>query len=427
MKNKTLLLTGLFTLCNGYSSVTAQSLQTNDLLNDTLKKVDTDGEYLQAVYVKKDIAKLLSYAEDLKKAVIASDPKFEVGENLEITELLTDLGIADYVSTARSDKRVYPIWINKLYTNTGGKFNGINSIYGGVNEKFSVTDFAPASSDLALQMRLDLRQLPAFIEKAATQLGKTNELEAIFKAENPNLAGMTPMDILAKINLRVNLVVDFDEKAQLPLPIGSVATPNIVARIDNASWAWALIEGPLIESSGLPWKKQVKGDVTLLTLPEELKEKFMGFLPVISVDKKHIWLASSEAFLNKALDEKGDKLKDNRAFQRTLKNLPESGNYLAYMSEDFQSEIVKIYKNNEDKLLAANKEFAIFQPLINEMIEDVTSSGTAMAAVIDVDETGILAATSSPFTLKNYISKFISALSNASSLISNSLLFKDNL
>ena len=55
MKNKFPIFAGLFALSGSYSGLTAQSLQTNILLNEALKKVDTDGEYLQASYVKKDI------------------------------------------------------------------------------------------------------------------------------------------------------------------------------------------------------------------------------------------------------------------------------------------------------------------------------------------------------------------------------------
>lgn len=410
MKNKFPIFAGLFALSGSYSGLTAQSLQTNILLNEALKKVDTDGEYLQASYVKKDIEKLFSYADDLTKAIALSDTKFSYLENLKTSELLTDLGFGDYIATAKSDKRVHPIWNNKQYTYTAGKFNGINSIFGGTTEKIAVTSFAPETSDLALQMRLDLRKFAPLIEKTAGQLGQTSMMEALLKTERPELAGMTAMEALAKLNIRASLVVDLDEDTQMELPVGSLSTPDVVIRIDNAAWIWELIEEPLMKSSGLPWQKKVTGDVTSLSLPKELEKNFMGYLPVIHVDKKYIWIASKEAFLKKALDEKGEKLKDNRAFKRTIKDMPEGGNWLAYISEDFQSELVKLYRNNEKKWLAKDEDFAILQPLINEVIEDITGSTTPMAAVLDLDEDGILTVINSPFTFKNYIGKMSSHL-----------------
>lgn len=377
-------------------------IKLNSLLDETAAKVDTDGEYLQMNYMKNDITNLLEYADFIIGLIKKSDTEVDIPKDLDIHALADSLGLNDFVAMAASNKKVYSAWNNKVYTYNNGSVKGINSFYGGSEEKFAVIDFAPEQADIALQMRLDLRQLTPMIEKIAKQFGKTKEMERDMKKPVPELAGMTPFELLEKINIRASIAVELDRKTRINLPEANVATPHVVARLDNASWVWEFVEPVLMEESGLPWKREVLGEVKTYTLPVEMAPEMMGYLPVIRVDSKHIWIATKVSTLDAALSD-APKLKDNKGYNRTMMSLPKAGNWLAYVSEEFQDETIDIYRQFEAKEIVNNPDFESAKPIIDQLIKDLTSTGSGIAAVIDVDDKGVLAVVRGPIPFKNYI------------------------
>ena len=216
---------------------------------------------------------------------------------------------------------------------------------------------------------------------------------AEFKAEMAKpvpMMEMTNSELLQKLDLRFNLVIDLDATDKLPTPIGAFDKPHIVGRIDGAAWAWAKAGGQLLGLTGLPFEKTEANGVTTYSLPAEMAENFMGYSPVISVDsnKNHIWVASSPEFLTKSSSGKNT-LAESAAFKATMAGLPKEGVSMTYMSKDFATFLTQTLTTfKSGGMLEEAGEEAKTQ--IDNALEQLAKVKNGAAQVISTDADGIL-------------------------------------
>jgi len=144
--------------------------------------------------------------------------------------------------------------------------------------------------------------------------------------------------------------------------------------------------------------------VKTYTLPAEAADRMLGYSPIIQITKDSIWLASKPSIL-KAAQSDGKKLKDGAAFKKTMATLPQSGNSLAYISEDFIAELVAQYKSADKAGHLDDPDFQAAKPLVDKLIADLTKPGSGIAAVIDVDQNGMNSVLRVPFPTKNYLTQ----------------------
>jgi hypothetical protein len=170
------------------------------------------------------------------------------------------------------------------------------------------------------------------------------DMQKGMKEEVPNL-GMNASALLGKLNFRVNIAIDLDDKVKLALPmVGELDKPRIVARLDGLTWIWNKIGDDMIAESGMPLeKKEVDGIITY-SLPPQMAAQFMGYLPVLSIDKNkdQIWISSSPDFLKRSMSEE-ESLANSPAYKETVKGLAQKGNTLGYMSKDFADLLIKLH------------------------------------------------------------------------------------
>jgi len=156
---------------------------------------------------------------------------------------------------------------------------------------------------------------------------------------------MTASALLSKLNVRVNIAIDLDDKVKLALPmVGELDKPRVVVRLDGLAWLWDKMGDDMIAESGMPLQKKEEGGVITYSLPAEMAAQFMGYSPVIAIDKNknQIWISSSPEFLKRSMDGK-ETLANSLAYKGTMQGLPATGNAMAYMSKDFADLLLKLH------------------------------------------------------------------------------------
>ena len=139
------------------------------------QKVDADGDFLQLNKFDGDIATLIEYGElalDIAKIEVS-----EIPANLQVAKIFKVLGLDAMKASALSSKKVDGSWNNKSYLYTGGSDKGILSMYGETDAAYVVTNFAPETTDIAVQLRMDLRQATQIITEIAAAVGQNEMME----------------------------------------------------------------------------------------------------------------------------------------------------------------------------------------------------------------------------------------------------------
>lgn len=335
--------------------------------------------------------KFTDYLEIAEKAI---ETKADgLTEGFTSRDIFKAIGLENIMTYAQSSTPRGTEWINKIRLNNGGKNEGALKLLLDTQHKgLSVPTMAPAGTDLALQLSINLSSLEPLIA-GVMKAAASDEDKAEFKAEMAKpvpMMEMTNSELLQKLDLRFNLVIDLDATEKLPTPIGAFDKPHLVGRIDGAAWAWAKAGGQLLGLTGLPFEKTEANGVTTYSLPAEMTENFMGYSPVISVDsnKNHIWVASSPEFLTKSSSGKNT-LAESAAFKATMAGLPKEGVSMTYMSKDFATFLTQTLTTfKSGGMLEEAGEEAKTQ--IDNALEQLAKVKNGAAQVISTDAVGIL-------------------------------------
>lgn len=289
-------------------------------------------------------------AKDLldKLAKLITEEAKKEGEDVDGKAILNVLGLSDINSYAMSSEKDGTEWKNLMFLENGGSDKGIFSLMGKKGADFSAPNMCPTGSDLVFQMDLDLRTVEDLIRNIMkvgnAPKDESQDFEDTMKEEIPEL-GMTTSALLSQLNVRVNLAIDLDDKVKMALPmVGEMDKPRVVIRLDGLAWMWDKMGDDMIAESGMPFQKKEEGGVSTYSLPPEMAAQFMGYAPILSIDKNknHIWIASSPEFLKRSTD--GDEtLANSIAYKGTMKDLPAKGNAMAYMSKDFADLLIKLH------------------------------------------------------------------------------------
>jgi len=324
----------------------------------------------------------------------------EAGEEVDAKAILTALGLNEINSYAMSSEKDGTMWKNHLFLHNKGSDNGIFPLLGKKNADFTVPNLAPADSDLAFQLELDLKtveKLIASVMKAANAPADAVEEFNSGMAEQVPMLNMTTSELLAKLEVRLNVVLDLDPTVKLALPmVGQIDTPNLLIRIDGVGWAASKVADEFIANVGIPFEKKEADGVTTFSLPAAMAAQFMGYSPVITIDTKSdtVSVATTPEFLAKCIGG-GDKLAKSADFKAATAGLSQKGNTMTYVSVEagqFFVRLMEIAQANgmlehmgAEEKAQLDKSFA----LIKKMDKDAFSSFSRTDDGILVSEKGL--------------------------------------
>jgi len=367
----------LFVLPALFSMITSHSLA--QVIHPDLKiaasKVDLSAESIQLNKYSGDIGALTQYMELFFNIVKESDHNVPAG--LNVKGMVDVLALDKLRAGSSSSAKVDNAWLNYSYIDTGGSEEGIFSLLGRKNQPQVVPTICPVGTDIAVQLELDLRKVEQMIYGIAEMTGDTEKIDATFGEVPPELE-MTFSEALAKMNVRVNLMLDLDANDEIPLPIGNIGRPLMAARVDGISWLWPIMEKQLVEN---PLVELHEKDGLLILKPTnegvlEMKKSRVGSLFQII------------------------KLSPLVVYKQAMEKLPKTANSMVYVSEDLLKKLSEVYMKLRDTGLMGEK-FKKAEPLMSRFLEDLTESDKGWIMSVAKDETGILTASRGPFATKH--------------------------
>ncbi|MGJ8673570.1 hypothetical protein [Rubritalea sp.] len=349
---------------------------------------------------------------DLIGKALDTSAKDELPEDLNKEELYKILGLESIKSYSQSSSPDGTEWINKIQLDNGGNHEGIFKLLSSSKHKgLSAADIAPAGADLAGQISFNLASVEPMIKSIAKLSGEEDlaEIENGMKEEVPQL-GMTGSDLLKKLDLRLNFVLDLDEAQKIPTPFGELDKPNLTIRIDGLSWIWEKVGPMVIGGSGLPFSKTDEGETSTYALPEEMAAQFMGYSPVLKVDKAgdFIWLSSTSDFLNKCSSGENT-LAQSDAFKATMKGLPSDGQIFGYASKSFYNFFDQAIGSMEQQGMLDGAD-EVTKNQLNTARKHMTKVTHGAAQLLTTDSTGILWSERGVQTIEQQILEAMKAL-----------------
>ncbi len=321
-----------------------------------------------------------------KLAKLITDAAKDGGEDVDGAAILKVLGLGDVNSYAYSSEKQGSEFLNLLYLENAGSKKGIWPLLGGKSTKLSVPAMAPDGTDFAMQLRVNLKTLEALMNELMVTAKADEDEIGDFKdsmAEMVPGTDMTVSDLLGNINLRLNIALDLDKNEKLDSPMGQIDKPRMVIRIDNIKWIWPTIEKQIADAE-LPLNKVEKDGVITYTLPNQMADGMMGYLPMISMDtnKDQLWISSSQEFLTKCQSGENT-LAKSMAFQAAMKGLPKDGSSFTYMSKDMADLIVeKIEEMKEGGMIDESPE-------MESMLKQLKGVQLGAVSNFTKDDTGV--------------------------------------
>lgn len=358
-----------------------------------VNKSAEDFEAAKADVMLKDLADMMTKAAK------------EEGQDIDANAMLKILGLAAIDSYAYSSDKQGEEYLNLIYVHDNGANEGIFKLLGGQSAKYTVPSMTPAGTDLAMQMQLNLATLEQMIKGLMTAGSASDEdmaeFEESMKEEVPEM-NMNVSALLKKININVNFALDLDPEEQLNLPfpgIGAIDKPRLVARVDNASFAWPALD-KMLKNPDIALVRTEKDGIIVFKPAPEMQAMMMGYAPLFVMDTKkdQLWFATSQDFLG--LCKSGENtLADDENFQATMKGFPKKGNAIFYMSKDLAKFVIEMVENQiEAGNLEKNEE-------INKMLTQLKAVETGLVQTYTRDETGAHVGSRSSESVKDSVSE----------------------
>jgi len=252
----------------------------------------------------------------------------------------------------------------KSFLRIPGERKGIFKLVGGAAHEFDILKYAPRDTEFFNCFDLDpaaaLSELRRILPKAGG--------EAALQDFNSNFAqtgtelGVDPEKIIYSLGGEFGIIGTFNREKKITLTSGKgeatlLSSPRvgILARVKDASLYEAI--HVVLKKQGIECKEEVGEKVKMLFLPESRVGEY-SITPAFGFDGNFVIFSSHIEYLEKILDSGEGKINlgSNALFQKMIKELPNKGNELFYLSESCSSEMMTFSKNLIEHLMKMNSK-----------------------------------------------------------------------
>ncbi|MFC4993905.1 hypothetical protein [Rubritalea tangerina] len=240
--------------------------------------------------------------------------------------------------------------------------------------------YAPASTDIALQLSLDLSHFEDLYLAYHSALNQRDQARAWL--DQP-IGSLTLAQHLKELHPRLHLTIDFEDDTSLNLGNKSIGRPQCLLRIDGMSRPLEKLLQHYVKTRGVPFKKNPAGNYQL---PAYLAEAMANYLPVIRFNhtSDQTIIASSTQTLERMAD-RDDEIVDDPNFLKTWQPMPARAHSKLYISKRavhgfrllFQQAMKEKWTDNP--IIIENK--LALTAAVNQL--DATEFGLAFALVSD--------------------------------------------
>ncbi len=291
------------------------------------------------------IAEVKAFYDDL----VATDDEGKIPRDFDLERLLLDLGIHEIDALGYSALAQETGYRNKLFIAADGPKHGLLRLLCEPPQPFKVATFAPEAADAAFEFEVPLAGLKSLIETVGARLEPVTEmdLQAGFLNQPVPNAPFTWETLLTKASGRISgFVVTHDYQLELSLDKEmEVPATDVVITHWNGEWIFQQLSIGL-GVAGDDRVKKTEGDGFTqfeLLLPVEVSLGF--YKPVIYFDESSgaLHISTRARILKQAL-EPGRKLSDKAAYRLSMKDLPDKGTSMTFVSQELYSEFAKLFR-----------------------------------------------------------------------------------
>ncbi|MFC5051506.1 hypothetical protein ACFPK9_12915 [Rubritalea spongiae] len=255
--------------------------------------------------------------------------------------------------------------------------------------------FAPESTDIAVQVTINLETLSELIQQYHTLIGSNTQANSIL---DQKIANSSLHDLLASPKTTFHLCIDFDENKELFLGKESIGYPHFAFRIDGNHALFESILLHYIKTRNALFTQTKTKSQTTYSLPTYFADAIAGYVPNIEFDTEHdSTTIVSSAHMLERLHSESASLNNDPYFTKTWQNLPTSSSAKAYISkralEGFQRfYLLAIKEKWTDHPAFLQKKFQI-----TAAVAQLNSSDSGLAIAISSDKNKDTIINKSPF------------------------------
>jgi type II secretory pathway pseudopilin PulG len=310
---------------------------------------DVDGDALALAKTSQSIV------DQIASRTVTNSPAARVN----LKDIFTDLGLDDVKAVGLSSvHETGGYFRNRAFLYTPDGRHGLLAVFGGEPGRFADTKLAPADTDLYAEQEFDLVAVYDTVKDVISKV-KGPEAAAAFERQVKG-AGANPsfslLDLIGGLKGRATVIVRLDSQEVMripaPQPVNFPAVTALV-RIDGI--------GPTVQAMllGKPNGFTQSTEGTLQVFTPSKPSLVAGLSPVIAVDGKALYLATSVQFLHECIA-RTDGLDSNPAFSSALAALGPEGNGLFWVSPRFFSRLKDMDRINPQANPALKKIFGTY-------------------------------------------------------------------
>ena len=281
----------------------------------------------------------------LKKLSESSDGEIpaDLGEKLDFTTLIEDLGIDKLVAVGASSRKYADRYLNRtvLYTPEGRA--GLFKLLGRGSAPFKSLTMAPEDADLVLERDLNLAAAMDMGQKITSRFPEANETFKDAMAENMMNLSMNVGDFLGKFDTKIVVIGRIDPVKVMELPMAPVEVPelDLLISLDNLPWLWKQLKEQMPPEGQSPIEYSSSEDFEAYTMPDMSGNGRLQ--PQLYLDKASgtILIGTSPDFIQACLNP-STSITDNSDFKDATSGLPTEGNGFSYASADIVEEITEL-------------------------------------------------------------------------------------
>jgi len=297
------------------------------------RQLELGGKFYGYVDVDGDVLKLAASLRQVADSIAKAEPAAAPFLKPDFAKIFDDLGLSDIKAAGLSSvQEAGGSFRNRVFFYTPGGRHGLLAGLGGSAAPYIYTKLAPADADFYSEAEIDLPAVYSAIRAVVSRVGGetvANLMDTQLKAAGTQ-GGASAFDVIQSLKGRGVSVLRFDPEKNIALPTPqpfNIPAFSLLIRVDGLGGALekALAAVPMFDVSQ-------DGALKLFAFKGELPIE--GLKPVIAIEGKALYLATSIAFLKECRNQKSG-LDQNPAYQRALAQVGRDGNGVAYVSPRF--------------------------------------------------------------------------------------------
>jgi hypothetical protein len=305
-----------------------------------------------------DALALAGSAQALVRQIAVAQPQLGALGQKDFKELFTELGLNDVKAIGVSSVReAGGVFRNRTFIFTPDGRHGLFAVFGGQPGRFVGPRLAPPDCDFYCESDFDVSALYDTVKAVVTKMSGPDAAASLQKKlkDAGAQSGYSLLDVIEGLNGRLTVIVRMDPEVTFDMPGPKPVKIPALSAVLRVEGIGAALEGALEKDAALVGSQ----DGSLHIFTRRVPLPVAGLQPVLAVDGKTIYAATSPAFLHECLARTAG-LETNPQFAAGLAALGPEGNGLTWVSPRFFSRLKEIGTLNPDAAPEMRRTLDVF-------------------------------------------------------------------